>query len=126
MPLPSVINGATQCKVNCKRTGIRCRNPCAFGSKNACRLHGSHRSKNVLKGKSHPQFRHGKRTKESIEEHQKTLLRLHTLEEIGHHIKLFAEGSPRTRGPKPKGWKFSDLDDPMQMAEAILETLIKS
>ena len=123
MPLPSVVHGAKQCTVNCKRTGIRCKNPCAFGSKRACRLHGSHRSKNVLKGANHPQYRHGEKTKESIKEHQKTLLRLHTLEEIGHHIKMFVEGSPRTRGRKPTGWEPLDLNDPNQLALAILKTI---
>ena len=122
MPLPSVINGASQCAVKCKRTGIRCKNPAAFGCK-SCRMHGAHRSRNSLQGVNHPQYKHGERTKESIADHQKTLLRLHTLEEIGYHIKLFPEGSPKTRGRKPTGWEPLDLNDPQQLTYAILKTI---
>lgn len=122
MPLPSVVHGATQCQVKCKRTGIRCKNPAAFGCK-SCRMHGAHKSRNTLQGAYHPQYRHGKRTKESIKEQQKTLLRLHTLEEIGYHIKMFPEGSPRTRGRKPTGWEPLDLNDPNQLVLAILKTI---
>ena len=122
MPLPSVIHGAKQCTVKCKRTGIRCKNPAAFGCK-SCRMHGAHRSKNFLKGANHPQYKHGDRTKRSIEEHQKTSLRLHMLEEIGHHINLFNEGAPKTRGRKPTGWEPLDLNDPQQLTYAILKTL---
>jgi hypothetical protein len=86
-------------------------------------MHGAHKSRNVLQGAYHPQYRHGERTKESIDEHQKTLLRLHTLEEIGYHIKMFPEGSPRTRGRKPTGWEPLDLNDPNQLALAILKTI---
>ena len=67
--------------------------------------------------------KHGERTKESVANNQKTLLRLHMLEEIGHHIKMFAEGSPRTRGPKPTGWEPLNLAEPNQMALAILKTM---
>ena len=120
--LPSVINGALQCQVKCKRTGIRCKNPAAFSCK-SCRMHGAHKSRKTLQGANHPQYRHGERTKESIKERQKTLLRLHMLEEIGHHIKMFAEGSTRTRGPKPTGWAPLNLAEPNQMALAILKTM---
>lgn len=85
-------------------------------------MHGAHKSRNTLQGAKHPQYRHGDRTKESIEEHQKTSLRLHTLEEIGHHIKMFVEGSPRTRGRKPTGWELLDLNNPHQLVLAILKT----
>jgi len=121
MPLPSVVNGAARCAVKCKRTGTRCKNPAAFGCK-SCRMHGAHKSRNTLQGVNHPQYRHGQKTKESIEKNQKTLLRLHTLEEIGHHIKMFSEGSPRTRGRKPTGWEALDLNDPTQLAMAVLKS----
>jgi len=121
MPLPSVVNGAARCAVKCKRTGTRCKNPAAFGCK-SCRMHGAHKSRNTLQGVNHPKYRHGQKTKESIEKNQKTLLRLHTLEEIGHHIKMFSEGSPRTRGRKPTGWEALDLNDPTQLAMAVLKS----
>ena len=125
MPLPSVAKyGAKQCKAISKNLKRRCLNPAAFGCA-TCRYHGAWRkdSRNTPQGANHPQYRHGERTKESIEEHQKTLLRLHTLEEIGYHIKMFPEGSPRTRGRKPTGWEPLDLNDPNQLALAILKTI---
>jgi hypothetical protein len=125
MPLPSVAKyGAKQCKAISKNLKRRCLNAAAFGC-STCRYHGAWRKdfRKTPQGANHPQYRHGERTKESIEEHQKTLLRLHTLEEIGHHIKMFAEGSPRTRGRKPKGWEPLDLNNPNQLALAILKTI---
>jgi hypothetical protein len=125
MPLPSVAKyGANQCKAISKNLKRRCLNPAAFGC-STCRYHGAWRkdSRNTPQGVNHPQYRHGKKTKESIEKSQKTLLRLYTLEEIGHHIKMFAEGSPRTRGRKPTGWEALDLNDPNQLALALLKTI---
>ena len=121
MPLPSVAKyGANQCKAISKNLKRRCLNPAAFGC-STCRYHGAWRkdSRKTNQGVNHPQYRHGKKTKESIENNQKTLLRLHTLEEIAHHLKMFVEGSPRTRGRKPTGWEALDLNDPDQLAKAI-------
>lgn len=125
MPLPSVAKyGAKQCKAISKNLKRRCRNAAAFGC-STCRYHGAWRkeSRNTLQGVNHPQYRHGEKTKESVEKHQQTLLRLHTLEEIGYHIKMFPEGSPRTRGRKPAGCEPLNLAEPNQMALAILKTM---
>ena len=125
MPLPSVTKyGAKQCKAISKNLKRRCLNAAAFGC-STCRYHGAWRkeSRNTLQGVNHPQYRHGEKTKESIEEHQKTLLRLHMLEEIGHHIKMFPEGTSRTRGRKPTDWEPLNLAEPNQLAIAILKTM---
>jgi hypothetical protein len=45
------------------------------------------------------------------------------LEEIGHHIKMFPEGTSRTRGRKPTGWEPLNLAEPNQLAIAILKTM---
>lgn len=123
MPLPSVLNGAFQCQVLTKRTKLRCKNPCAFGSKKACRLHGSHKSKNVLRGVDHPQYRNGKKTKEVEAEHRLTSTILLTLRDIGDSIGMF--NRPQTRGRKPNGYIKYDMGDPEQLAQAILATLRK-
>ena len=39
-----------------------------------------------------------------------------------HKIKMFPEDSPRTRGRKPTGWEPLDLNDPNQLALAILKS----
>lgn len=112
MPLPSILNGAKQCQALTKRTRQHCKNPAAYGCV-SCRMHGAHKSRNVLRGANHPQYRNGERTRESEEEHRKSSTILLTLRDIGDHI----------RGRKPKGYVKYDMNDPEQLALAILATL---
>jgi hypothetical protein len=91
MPLPSLLNGAKQ----------RCKNPTAYGCR-SCRMHGAHKSRNVLKGKDHLQYKTGERTKIRKEEHRKASLLLLTLRTLGDSIGMF-KGS-HVRGRKPKGY----------------------
>jgi hypothetical protein len=106
MPLPSVaIYGARQCKAITKRSKKRCLNPAAFGCK-TCRYHGAtpaHTRKNVA-GENHPNFRHGRYTKETKEINRQAIIKLRLLEDLGHLIGLFTENTPRTRGRKPNGY----------------------
>ena len=119
MPLPSVLNGANQCQVLTKRTKQRCKNPAAFGCK-SCRMHGAHKSRNVLRGADHSQYTNGNRTIESQKENSASLTRLRMLEQIGWHIKMFT-GS-KTRGRRPNGYLQLDLNDPLKMGLAVLMT----
>ena len=119
MPLPSVLNGANQCQVLTKRTKQRCKNPAAFGCK-SCRMHGAHKSRNVLRGADHSQYTNGNRTIESQKKNSASLTRLRMLEQIGWHIKMFT-GS-KTRGRRPNGYIQLDLNDPLQMGLAVLMT----
>ena len=122
MPLPSVLNGAKQCQVLTKRTNQRCKNPAAFGCK-SCRMHGAHKSRNVLRGKNHPLYRNGERTKQSEDANRKSSIILLTLRDMGDHINLF--NGDYTRGRKPKGYVKYNIADPEQLALAILTTLRK-
>lgn len=121
MPLPSLVKGAKQCQVLTKRTKQQCQNPAAYGC-TSCRMHGAHKSRKTLKGENHPQFKHGKRTKEAQVLSSNASLRLIRLEEIGFHIKMFVETSPKTRGKRAKGWMPLDLNKPEQLAQALLES----
>lgn len=121
MPLPSVLNGALQCSKLCKRTGIRCKNPCAYGSKVACKTHGSHRSRNVLRGAEHPRYKDGQRTKEAEAEHRRASITLLTLRDIGDYLNMFNGGY--NSGRKPNGYVKYDMSDPEQLALAIMATL---
>ena len=124
MPLPSILNGALQCQVNCKRKpGVRCKNPAAYGCK-SCRMHGAHKSRNTLTGENHPQFKHGRNTKQAKHRQQQTSTKLHFLEDLGHHIKMFPEGATRTRGRKPNGYLKLNLDNESHLALAIFKTII--
>jgi hypothetical protein len=120
MPLQSVLNGAKQCQVLTKRGKERCKNPAAYGCK-SCRMHGAHKSRNVLRGVDHPQFRHGNRTKEAQQNNSEALTRIRMLEQIGRHIKMFV-GS-QTRGRKPNGYMKLNLNNPLHMVIAIIKII---
>lgn len=101
MPLPNVLNGAKQCQVISKRTKQQCKNPAAYGCL-ACRMHGAHKSRNVLRGASHPKYKHGNRTKGAEAEQIRASTILLTLRDIGDSIDMF--NGVHTRGRKPKGY----------------------
>lgn len=83
-------------------------------------MHGAHQSRNTLAGEAHPKFKHGRNTKQAKERYQQTSTRLHFLEDLGHHIKMFSEGATRTRGRKPNGYIQLNLNDPKHLELAIL------
>ena len=87
-------------------------------------MHGAHKSRNVLKGVSHPKYRNGNRTKESQTELVERSLVLRYLVDIGNHIKLFYK-ELKPLGRPPAAYVRLDLDDPEQLVLAILKTLQK-
>ena len=121
MPLPSLLNGAKQCQVTTRRTKERCKNPAAYGCR-SCRMHGAHKSKNVLRGKNHPQYKNGQRTKKAEAELRKKVMLLRYLTDLGNYCKLFYK-EMKTRGRLPSDYERLDLEDPGQLALAILRTL---
>lgn len=122
MPLQSVLNGAKQCQVTSKRSKQRCKNPAAYGCI-ACRMHGAHKSRNVAKGKQHPNYKNGERTRAAEAENRRASIVLLTLRDIGDHIGMF-HGS-HTVGRKPKGYRRINLKTPKGLALAIHVTLGK-
>jgi len=120
MPLPSIINGAKQCQVMTKRTKQRCKNLAAYGC-TSCRMHGAHKSKNVLRGKDHPQYKNGKQTKEAKAFRSRKSTMFLYLRDIGDSINLFS--GEKTRGRKPIGYVKLDMTDPEQLAIAIVKSL---
>ena len=117
MPLPSLLKGAKQCQVLTRRTKQRCKNPAAYGCL-SCRMHGAHRSRNVLQGEVHPQYKNGERTKEADAERSLTSTIFLTLRDIGDSIGMF--NGTHARGRKPNGYRKFDMNDPEQKAQAIL------
>lgn len=81
-----------------------------------------HTRKNVA-GEDHPQFKHGRNTKQSKEQHQRTTAQLHFLEDLGHHIKMFHEHATRTRGRKPNGYLKLNLNDPKQLLSVLMKSV---
>lgn len=103
-----------------KRTQQRCKNPAAYGCK-ACRMHGAHKSRNVLRGKDHPRYRNGERTKEAEIQHQRGATVLLTLRDIGDSIGMF-NGS-HTKGRKPFDYVKFDLTNQDELILAIIKTM---
>ena len=84
----------TQCNALSKRTRQRCRAPAVNGKTKSRFVGGAEGS-----GR---QIVHGRETREKRAEFSAKLAELRELEELGFKVGLFAEGTPRTRGRKPK------------------------
>jgi hypothetical protein len=117
MPLPSLLNGAKQCQVLTKRTKQRCKNPAAYGCK-ACRMHGAHKSRNVLRGKNHPKFKNGDETLKARVSRSENSAMFRYLTDIGNHCNMFYK-KIKTRGRPPTGYAQLDLTDPGQLCLVI-------
>ena len=76
MPLPNLNR---QCVVRARSTGVRCLNPAAFGCR-SCRLHGARGPDTIRRGRDHPNYRHGWRTKEAIETYRRKIKELKDIE----------------------------------------------
>ena len=96
----------TQCKAMSKRTRVRCRAP-AIKGKAVCRFHGGKSTGPKTKaGRARiaaAHTVHGRETRQKRADTSAKLAELRELEELGFKVGLFAEGTPRTRGRKPKG-----------------------
>jgi hypothetical protein len=93
LPLPNL---KAQCTAKNRKTGLRCKNPAAFGCK-TCRYHGARRQ--ISKGENHPNYKHGERTLEALSKYSQKVAELDHLEDIAHRAGVMA-GSKR-RGRKP-------------------------
>ena len=104
-----------------KRTKLRCKNLAAYGCK-ACRMHGAHKSKNVLRDAKHPQYKNGEETLEAKAERSEKSVMFRYLTDLGNHCNMFYR-QIKTRGRPPSGYTQLNLTDPEQLALAILKTL---
>ena len=96
----------TQCNATSKRTRQRCKAP-AIKGKTKCRFHGG-KSTGAKTAEGRARIAkahtvHGRETRAIRAERSAKLAELRELEELGFKVGLFAEGTPRTRGRKPKG-----------------------
>ena len=93
LPLPNL---KAQCTANNRKTGQRCKNPAAFGCK-SCRYHGARRQ--IRRGEQHPNYKHGGRTLEALNNYSQKVAELDHLEDIAHRAGVMA--GPKRRGRKP-------------------------
>ena len=114
MPLPSITkHGAKQCTAKSKRTGMPCNNLAAYGCR-TCRFHGAR--KNIVSGKDHPNFVHGRRTLEAELEQSATSRRLQQLEDAMHLLNMTT--AKRSRGRKASGYcKITSVDEIKKIIE---------
>ena len=103
-----------------KRTKARCKNPAAYGC-NACRMHGAHKSKNVLRGANHPQYRNGEETLEAKAERSDKSVMFRYLTDLGNHCSLFYK-EIKIKGRTPSWYLKLDLTEPEQLSKAILKS----
>lgn len=100
MPLPNILTGkAKRCRAKCKARGDRCRNPAAYGM-NVCRYHGARKPETIMRGASHPLYRHGQETLEEKANRSQRLGELRELEALS--FVLGTAKGPKWRGRKPK------------------------
>ena len=115
-----------RCQARSSRKKQQCGKP-AIRLKNVCSTHGGlssgAKSKEGIQRIRDAHWKHGNETKEARDERSAKSLQFLMLEKIGWHVGLFAGGSTRFRGRKPNGFENLDLNDPDQLAEAILKTL---
>ena len=116
-----------RCAAKSKRTGNQCGKP-ALKGKAVCQFHGGRSTgPKTETGKARQRasvITSGNYTKESIEDRSRSALRLAGLEDAMYVLKM--TDAPRTRGPKPKGYKplvtIHDvkrflLDNPLHLPE---------
>ena len=102
-----------RCAAKSKRTGSQCGKP-ALKGKAVCQFHGGRSTgPKTEAGKARQRasvITSGNYTKESIEDRSRSALRLAGLEDAMYVLKM--TDAPRTRGPKPKGYKpLVTIDD---------------
>ena len=102
-----------RCAAKSKSTGKQCGKP-ALKGKAVCQFHGGRSTgPKTEAGKARQRasvITSGNYTKESIEDRSRSALRLAGLEDAMYVLKM--TDAPRTRGPKPKGYKpLATLDD---------------
>lgn len=119
-----------RCQARSSRTKLQCAKP-ALRNKRVCGHHGGlstgPRTQEGIKRIQAANWKHGNETKEARAERSKKSLMFLMLEEIGHHVNLFAPGSTKTRGRKPRGYPYTltNLYDEVQLKQAITYTIHK-
>lgn len=84
-------------------------------------MHGAHKSKNVLRGESHPRYKNGNWTIEAKARRSNNSTLLRYLIDIGNHTNLFF-GRLRLLGRPPSQYISLNLNDEKQLLAAIAKT----
>lgn len=115
-----------RCQARSSRSKQQCFKP-ALKNKRVCSTHGGlstgPKTQEGIKRIQSAHWKHGNETKEARAKRSAKSLQFLMLEMIGWHVGLFAKGSTKFRGRKPIGFENLDLNDPDQLAIAILKSL---
>lgn len=85
-------------------------------------MHGAHKSRNVLRGVGHPQFKDGMRTKEIETTLREKSVTLRYLVDLGNYVQLFYKVL-KHKGRPPNGYVKANLADSKQLAITLLKVL---
>lgn len=113
-----------RCTARSSYSKLQCKRPALKSSKtHKCSSHGGlstgPKTQAGIQRIRDAHWKHGERTKNSLELASKKSLMFLMLEELGHHANMFPSDSTRTRGRKPNGFQKLDLNDADQLATAI-------
>jgi hypothetical protein len=110
MPLPRINK---QCTALTKQTKQPCKNPAAYGCR-TCRYHGAR--KNIVRGKDHVNFVHGRRTLEAEKQSSVQSAKLQMMEDAMHLLGMTT--AKRSRGRKASGYcKITSVDEILEIFE---------
>jgi hypothetical protein len=114
-----------RCQARSSRSKQQCAKP-ALKNKRVCSTHGGlstgPKTQEGIKRIQSAHWKHGNETKQAKAERSAKSLQFLMLEMIGWHVGLFAEGSTKFKGRKPKGFEKLDLNNPEQLALAVVKT----
>lgn len=79
------------------------------------------KTRKILRGADHPQYRNKGESRKEREERSKRSAALLYLRDIGDHVNLF--NGTKTRGRRPKTYQRLNLSDETQLAIAITKAL---
>jgi len=116
-----------RCTAKSSHTKEQCKRPASKLSKTSkCSRHGGlSTGPKTKEGKDRiraAHFKHGQETKEAKAERSEKSMMFRYLTDIGNHCNMFYK-QIKTRGRPPSGYAQLDLEDPEQLALAILKTL---
>lgn len=88
-------------------------------------MHGAHKSRNVLRGPDHSNYKNGERSKEVKAERSEKSVAFRYLTDIGNHYDMFYK-ELKPLGRPPSEYIKLDLSDRRNLLIALVKTILKT